>query len=77
MDLKINAESAKVTLATRGIGDVEVELEDVDREELLDAIKDADGGLDQIVDHFGWAALLGAIGRDQAKEHFDLVEREE
>jgi hypothetical protein len=76
MDITINAESAKVTLGTRS-ADVEVALEDVDRGELLDAIKDADGGLDQIVDHFGWAALLGAIGRDQAKEHFDLVEKDE
>ena len=76
MNITINAESAKTTLGNR-TGDIEVELEDVDRGELLDAIKDADGGLEQIVDHFGPYELLTEIGIQQAKEHFDLVEKDE
>lgn len=76
VNLKINAESAKVTLGMKQ-SDVEVELEDVDRDEILDAIRDDDGGLAGIVNHLGPGELLFEIGPDEAKDYFNLVDKDE
>lgn len=76
MNLKINAESAKAIPMPGATSGIEVELEDVDRGEILDAIKSADGGLSQIVDALGPGNLLSEIGADEAKDYFNLVDKD-
>ncbi len=76
MDLTIGAKSTKITHVRNFLNDLEVELEDVDRGQILDAIRDDDGGLAHIVDHLGSGELLSEIGADQAKEHFELVDKD-
>ena len=68
MDLRLDAERVEVT--ARGFREVDVEVYDVDKSDVLEHFK-----LDDIIDHFGIDKVLDYIGVDEIKEYFHLTDK--
>lgn len=70
MNFSINADLVKAE--RQGYGQITVELEGVEKSELLDHFT-----LDDVLDHFGSTQVLDHIGEEEVKEHFDLIPNEQ
>lgn len=70
MDLTIQCNDVKIS--SYSTYKVEVEINDVDKTDILDYFKE-----DDVINHFGEESLLESIGVDKVKEYFNLKNNEE
>ena len=67
MDITVSAR--KVNVDSNGYKSVSIEIEDIDKEQLLENLK-----IEDFLDYFGIDKVLDEIGIEECKEHFDLSE---
>lgn len=65
MYLRLNAQKVEVT--AYGIRNVDIEIIDVDKSDVLNHFK-----IEDVLDHFSQDDILEYIGKQSCKEHFDL-----
>jgi hypothetical protein len=70
MDVTLNVKTVKST--GTNYRSTEVELEGVEKSELMDNLT-----IQDFIDHFGDDKILDTLGEDRCKDYFDLINNDE